>query len=227
MRQRVRIRHTKTGDLVFLSHHDMMRLWERALRRSGLPIAFTEGFNPRPRYAIPLALGLGIASRDEIFEVEFSSWVTAGDVRTRLAGQLPPEVAILDLSVVGPGERGQVDRVDYELRLPPGSPADLGERLERVCAQPRIDVVRERNGRTVDLKPYLAEARLEGDVLRFTLRVLQEGTGRPEEFCHALGYEMAAVRPSLTKVRMHLRSAERSRSGGGKPGRRPPQGGAR
>ncbi len=217
VRQRVRIRHTKRGDLVFLSHHDMMRLWERALRRSGLPVRYSEGFNPRPRYAIPLALGLGIASEDEIFEVELDRWTTAAEVRERLSPELPPEIAITGLDVVGPGESGQVERVDYVLEIPPGREEEISLRLAELRSGDRIEILRERNGKTVDLRPYLGESRCEGGRLWFTLHVRSEGTGRPEELCGALGLDLAAMRPRLTKLRMHLRPPKRPRR---TPGRR-------
>ena len=61
VRQRMRIRFTKQGDLRWLSHRDLMRTWERLFRRAGVPLGMTEGFHPKPRMNFPSALAVGIA----------------------------------------------------------------------------------------------------------------------------------------------------------------------
>ena len=73
-----RIRFTKTGRMRFLSHHDLMRLFERALRRTGLPLRMTEGYNPHPIISFPTALGLGIESLDEVLEFDVTKLQTDG-----------------------------------------------------------------------------------------------------------------------------------------------------
>ena len=60
IRQRVRIRFRKSGDLRLIGHRDLVRAWERAFRRAALPLGMSEGFHPKPRMSIPAALGLGI-----------------------------------------------------------------------------------------------------------------------------------------------------------------------
>ena len=69
-----RIRFEKAERMRFLSHHDLMRLFERAFRRTGLPLRMTEGYNPHPVISFPTALALGIESLDEVVEFELSRW---------------------------------------------------------------------------------------------------------------------------------------------------------
>ena len=64
--QRVRLRFAKRGDLRLVSHHDVVRAFERMLRRAELPVAHSQGFNPRPKVVFPLSLALGIEGRREI-----------------------------------------------------------------------------------------------------------------------------------------------------------------
>ena len=116
-RERVRLRFAKRGDARFLSHHDLMRAWEMALRRSGLPVRVTEGFNPRFRLSMPLALGLGIASEDEILEIELDGWTPAEELKSRLAPQLSPGIELIDLDLVAPGQKGQVAWVEYAAKV--------------------------------------------------------------------------------------------------------------
>lgn len=199
MKQRIRIRFSKTGDLVWISHHDVMRLWERALRRSGLPVAFSEGFNPRPRLSVPLALGIGISSRDEVIEVDLGRWMTAQAILGALAPCLPAGMEIAKLELLAPGERGQVDRVEYAVRLDPGEIEPVSARLAEVMARPTLEVVRQRNQKAIDLKKYLIEAQIEGGALVFAFTVTPQGTARPEEFCRLLGLDFGSVPTRIEK----------------------------
>src|SRR4051812_1089962 len=67
---KVRLRFAKRGDLRLVSHHDLMRCLERALRRAAIPMAASQGFNPRPKIMFPLALALGIEGDREVVELE-------------------------------------------------------------------------------------------------------------------------------------------------------------
>ena len=212
MKQRIRIRFSKAGPLRWISHHDLMRLWERMLRRSGLSIAYSEGFNPRPRMSFPLALGLGIESADEVIEIDLARWMSAAAVERALADQAPSGLSIKDLELLPPNEKGQVERVEYEVALRPGEPAEVAGRLARLLESGTMPVVRQRNQKTIDLAPYVTAARVEGDVLRFAFRVTGEGTARPEEFCGLLGLELGQVpvRVRKTATRMAPVSAPAS-----------------
>src|SRR5208337_354493 len=66
VREKVRIRFRKGGDLRLVSHHDLMHVFERMFRRAALPFHPTEGFNPKPRMAFALSLALGIVGCEEV-----------------------------------------------------------------------------------------------------------------------------------------------------------------
>ena len=70
VRDKVRIRFRKGGELRLVGHHDLMRCFERMLRRAQLPFHSTEGFNPKPRLIFALSLGLGIVGSEEVVELE-------------------------------------------------------------------------------------------------------------------------------------------------------------
>ncbi len=85
VRQRVRIRFRKQGDLRLVGHRDLMRCLERLFRRAGLALRISEGFHPKPRMSFPSALAVGIEGIDEVMEVELAEDYTADDLRQRLA----------------------------------------------------------------------------------------------------------------------------------------------
>jgi radical SAM-linked protein len=97
---RLRIGFTKSGSLALISHLDLLRLLERALRRTGLPVSFTGGFHPLPRLQVALALPLGVEGTGEWLDLEFTEAVDPTAVRTRLQAELPPGLQLLSAAVV-------------------------------------------------------------------------------------------------------------------------------
>ena len=97
MRQKLLVTFFKKGDMRFISHLDLMRLFQRALRRSGLPISITKGFNPHPKISVSRALKLGIESDNEeaIFYLDRAD-IKPEDFKERLNKQLPEGIKIKD-----------------------------------------------------------------------------------------------------------------------------------
>ena len=94
---RVRIRFAKHGKVRFTSHRDVARIWERALRRAGVEIAYTEGFSPRPRLSFGLALSTGHESDAEYLDVilrDEPSPSTVEQLPARLAPVLPAGIDV-------------------------------------------------------------------------------------------------------------------------------------
>lgn len=87
---------SKKGDMRFISHLDLMRLFHRALRRSGLAITITKGFNPHPKISVSRALKLGLESEEESAIFYLDEDIKAQDFRNRINEQLPEGVRIKD-----------------------------------------------------------------------------------------------------------------------------------
>src|SRR2546422_8846081 len=85
VRDKVRIRFRKSGDLRLISHHDLMRCFERMLRRAALPFHSTSGFNPKPRLIFAMPLPLGTSGSGEIVELELDQQLPAAEVHHPLA----------------------------------------------------------------------------------------------------------------------------------------------
>jgi len=93
------LRFKKEGLARFISHLDLMRTFERAFRRAELPIAFSQGFNPRPKMTFASALSVGISSSSEYLDVEFSEDVSASDVALKLNPALPEGIKVTDVKM--------------------------------------------------------------------------------------------------------------------------------
>ncbi len=204
---RIRIVFGKRGRLRFLGQLDLGRTLERALRRSGLPVRFTEGFNPRVRMSFPCASPTAMASSCEIVEVQVLAPTGAEEVRSRLAAALPAELPVFRAEEVPEGERLRIEAATYEARPREGGPPlPAGDAADALLALESIPV--ERRGRAVDLRPLLRAVRREGDALRIHLGFLEGGaTARPEDVMGALGADPRGYLYERTGMVVRLRRA--------------------
>ncbi len=199
-----RVRFSKTGKMRFLSHHDLMRLFERALRRTGLPLRMTEGYNPHPVISFPTALGLGIESLDEVMEFELSGWTAPRQIEKALGGQLPEGLAVLSAEAFDRKQRSYVDYVEYEADCP-GRAEGLGERIAAFLGRKEVPVERvsDKGAKTVEIRQYVMAADHDGDRVLLRVRVTDQGTARPDEVLRAIGItvdETVRVRKTYTEV---------------------------
>jgi radical SAM-linked protein len=100
--RRLLVKYSKEGDASYLSHREAMRAMERALRRSGLPLAFTEGFSPRPRMSFSPALPLGVSAQAEYLEVSVEEGVKTLEAKERMNLALPRGLKVCDLQQLAP-----------------------------------------------------------------------------------------------------------------------------
>ena len=114
--QRIRMWFGKVGEMALISHLDLVRLFDRAVRRAALPISFTGGYHPGPRISIANALSLGITSNGEIVDFELTEEIDLGEFRTRLAAQLPENIPIYkveDVPLKSLNASRLLDRAEY------------------------------------------------------------------------------------------------------------------
>ncbi len=114
--QKIRVWFGKQGQMRLLSHLDMVRLFDRALRRASLPISFTNGFHPGPRMAIANALSLGTTSSGEIVDFELTEDIAIEEFRDRLAAQLPEDIPLYkveEIEVKSPSATQILERAEY------------------------------------------------------------------------------------------------------------------
>ncbi|HPS20742.1 MAG TPA: TIGR03936 family radical SAM-associated protein [Candidatus Omnitrophota bacterium] len=99
--EKYRLNFYKKGDMVYISHLDLMSLFRRAIRRARLPFVLTQGFTPLVRISMPVALKLGKESEKEELTVWFSEKIDPCVVMEKLNNQLPEGIKILDMAIIG------------------------------------------------------------------------------------------------------------------------------
>ena len=202
---RLRIRWTKEGRTRFLSARDTASVWERAVRRAGLPIAYSEGFTPHARISFPDALPVGVASTGEYAELTFVAPVAPADDLGRLSATLPEGMDVLtwtDVPAGAPRLASLLPATLWELVWPPvdatALTALLRDRCEDLLAASSAEVVRQRpdGARTLDVRPAVvalavaARPAPDGAGARTVLRAVLRNDApiiRPTDLLAALG----------------------------------------
>jgi len=206
--KRIRIHYAKTEGLRYTSNLDMQKVWERALRRAGLPLYYSQGFHPQPRIQQACPLPLGLLSRCEIVDV----WLeddscTLEMILKALKPTLPEGIELLKLEEVDPAApalQKLAGSADYEITLlDPFPAAELETRVAALLAADSLP--RERRGKTYDLRPLVEDLRVvpgEPVGLHDRLAVRDGATGRPDELLAALGLDPFGAR--AIRVRLIL-----------------------
>lgn len=193
MRYKVAVRFVIEGDLRFISHHDTMRLFERALARARLPVKFSEGFNPRPRLSLPLPRPVGVAGSAELLIIELTEPAETEAFRERLERQLPSGLKLASAGVIEGRTQPQAVAATYRLLLPPDRHTSVGTALRRILSAGSWPIERETHGegrvKTVDLRAYLQDAGVDDHELHWTTRVDPGGSLRPAEILTAVGLD--------------------------------------
>ncbi|MFO0949924.1 MAG: TIGR03936 family radical SAM-associated protein [Isosphaeraceae bacterium] len=207
---KVRLRFAKQGDLRLVSHHDLLRCLERLLRRAEVPVAHSQGFNPRPKVVFALALALGVEGRREILEIDLAEPVPPDQLLERLRAEAPPGLEFLSAEVVPPGRPAHARAVSFAFDVPAPRLEPAREAVARFLACESWPYTRHRPDRgrdvPVDLRPFVLDAGLEDDgTLRFRLKITPNGSARPEEVLDALGLrDLLGLGSVLARTDMEL-----------------------
>lgn len=206
-RQRLRIFFNKEGLSRFLGHHDLMRLFERALRRAGLPLSYSAGFNPRPQVSFPVALALGCESQAEVCEVELDRWVSPRRAQEELGKVLPEGIGVREVQSVPFADKAQVTSTEFLLEFEK-PPPQLDEAVARFLAREEACVERTAKSKTkqINVREYVEYLHADGRTVRVGLKVSPRGTARPEEVLSAaLGCPPDALgRVRIVRTRLDL-----------------------
>ncbi|MBY0587384.1 TIGR03936 family radical SAM-associated protein [bacterium] len=191
-RYRVRIRFSKTGPLRFISHNDLLRLWDRMLRRTGLPIRSSEGFHQKTRLSSPLSLAVGLEAMEEIIDLEFTRPCSAEEVAELVKAEAPDGLGIVSADILSVTQaRQQVTQVEYACEFASLFPKTEveGRLLELMTSSSRI-VCRQAPGkpdRHVDIRPFIDNIAATDRGLVILLHVRGGTTARPQEVLQVLG----------------------------------------
>ena len=197
---RLRVTFSRGDELKYLSHLDVMRLWERALRRANLPLAYSQGFSPHPKISIAAPLPLGVTSEGELMDLFIQRRISPYAIPKTLANQLPKGISIISVSQVpseAPSLQAQVRRAEYRVELQTDKTVDeIKNAIDSFLALAELPWQHKRDEemRSYDLRKlvervWLVEVRGTTCVLGMCLRADGSASGRAEQVALALGFD--------------------------------------
>lgn len=204
MTTRIRITFSKTGALRYTGHLDLHKLWERATRRAGIPLAYSQGYHPQPKIQLASALPLGFSSRCEVADMWVETDETA-DLQIRLQAALPSGLVISALEKVderAPALQTQLIAAEFDVvLLEEGDVNALTRRLSAILEAESLPC--ERRGKPYDLRPLIEQLTLTTtptSSLHMRLTARPGATGRPEEVLAALEIPFETTRIERTRL---------------------------
>lgn len=211
----IRMQFCKTREGRFLSHLDLMHTWERVIRRSQLPLAYSQGFNPHPKINFASACAVGTTSDGEYMDMELTQELPVEQVKEMLQAVMPPAFRVSAMKVVSgkaPSLMSIIQRARYVLRLElveEAAQKQLDAAVERFWQQEEIVIYRykknSKDKKPVNIRPGVYELELTAEGKNALLHILvqcgNEGNIRPEEVAYGL---MATGMPMVQHVvRIH------------------------
>ncbi len=162
--QKLRIQHAKRGPLRFTSHRDFQRAFERAVRRAGVPMAYSAGFSPHPKISYANSAPTGVASEAEYVEIGVVQFCDPEKVRAAVDAVLPPGLDILAVVQANTGDFvARLEASHWQIELPGVEVSDLATAVEQFLAA--TEVLVERKGkqgmRTFDAREAVIRAVVE------------------------------------------------------------------
>ncbi len=193
--QRFRILFNKGIRVRYISHLDVLRYWERCIRRAELPLSYSQGFTPHPKIAFAGPLALGFTAEAEVLDVTLDERVPLDEFRSRLAVETTEDLGVVTLEEIPlstPPPQAAVLWADYAIDLPEVQPGDAAATVNQFLALASLEWTEERKekARTFDLRATIPSLRAEpldgGTRLRARMAASQHVTVRPEMLVSAL-----------------------------------------
>ena len=188
----------KVGSARFISHLDLMRLFQRAFKRAGLPLTHTQGFNPRPSVSIALPLSLGAESHCELLDFDLESPVPLEDIRNRLNAALIDGIRVREVYDNG----AKIKYLEYDGGIPAGAEAAIGQLFAREAL---VLEKKNRNGVTQqDIIPMIRNLEIsrisEGELRLDVLHCCQNPSLNPMQLGAAIEKYLPELAPDYIRV---------------------------
>ncbi|MEE9583471.1 MAG: TIGR03936 family radical SAM-associated protein [Dehalococcoidales bacterium] len=196
---RLRFRFKRGPEIKFISHLDIIRLWQRAFRRAGIPLAYSEGFNPHPRISLAAPLALGVTSEAELMDVFTTRVVSPHIFEESVNRQLLPGINILQvyqIAITLPSLQSRIRYAEYMVEVETErDEKEIEAALASLLSKEHLPWQHQRDTgpRSYDLRAlindlWLISWRSGYCTIGMRLRCDSGGSGRPEQVVKALGF---------------------------------------
>lgn len=215
---KARVKFSKHGVMRFIGHLDIMRYFQKAIRRAGLPIVFTEGFSPHMVMSFASPLGVGLESEGEYMDIELSESVSTREALKRLNSVMAEGIRVLDFRKIQDEKSSNamalVQAADYRIAFRKGyePKLDWKEKLKAFLDQDSILVLKKtkKSEKETDIRPLIHDWRLEGDGVFMRLSSGSSDNLKPELVMNAFaafaGFELEPFSLAVTRLELYTRT---------------------
>lgn len=209
--QRLRIKFRRGEEVKYISHLDIMRLWQRALNRAGISLAYSEGFHPHPKISLAAPLAVGVTSEAELMDVTLAKQASPHFFTAAVNQQLPADLEILQVIQIAetmPSLQSQVRFAEYAVELETGKRREeIASAITSLLSQKQLPWVHQRDTgpRHYDLRALIEDIwqvsfHDHHCTIGMRLRCDGSGSGRPEQVAAALGFAETPTSIHRTKL---------------------------
>ena len=195
----LRVKFNRGQEVKFISHLDLIRLWQRAFHRAMIPLAYSEGFSPRPRISLAAPLPIGVTSEAELMDIYTTKWVSPHFFLAAVSQQLPPGIEIQQVHQIAlnqPSLQSQVRYAEYKVEVETQKePQEIESAITSLLSAEHLPWQHQRDTgpRSYDLRAliddlWLVDCHLPYCTVGMRLRCDSSGSGRPEQVSLALGF---------------------------------------
>lgn len=206
---KLRIKFNKFGAVKFIGHLDVMRFFQKALRRADIDVAYSGGFSPHQIMSFASPLGVGLESNGEYFDVEINSPISSQEFMDKVNAVSIPEIQVLDVRLL-PEKAGNamasVAAAGYTIRFREGRElADWKNKFETFMAQEKILITKatKRGTAEIDLKPAIYDFEINEESLYLLVNASSEGNIKPtlvmDAFAAFLGQQLQTNALMITR----------------------------
>lgn len=184
---KIRIKFAKTGSMKFIGHLDIMRYFQKVMRRADVDIAYSEGFSPHQKMSFAAPLGVGLTSRGEYFDIEVHSSDSSKEMLRRMNDTMVEGMEVLSYRLL-PEDSGNamsiVAAADYLVNFREGykPDIDINSEFHQFMSQDSIEIVKttKKSEKTVDIRPMILEYETKEDGIFLKLAAGSENNLKPE-----------------------------------------------
>ncbi len=214
---KIRIKYAKTGVLRYIGHLDVMRYFQKAIRRAGLDVAYSQGYSPHQLITFAAPLGLGVTSEGEYFDAEMNSLTSSEDMVARLNATMAPGMEVKDIVQLKEGAKTAMAVVaasDYLItcREGYGNIRDFTDALDAFYSQERIEVVKVSKTREIqmDIKPFIYKLEAGENGIYMLLSTGSVDNIKPElvmeGFCHYLNRDYQKLAFQVHRLETYMQN---------------------
>lgn len=220
---KIRIKYAKTGVLRFIGHLDVMRYFQKAIRRAELDVAYSQGYSPHQLITFAAPLGLGVTSEGEYFDAEMNTVTSSADMVERLNQTMVPGMEIKNIVALREGAKTAMAVVaasDYLVRIRKGYLEEAGgnqrflSQVEAFYAQPSIEVVKVSKTKEtrLDIKPFIYDIHVQEDDIYMLLSTGSVDNIKPElvieAMCEFLGIQYQKMAVQVHRLETYMRDEQ-------------------